>query len=121
MNLPHPRLRAERYPWIWAAVCAVLIIAVASLSLALYSAQRAADVASCINTNLGQRSKPTARDAAAHIGFAQAVDALFDVPPDATDEQRAKVALKFKAEVHAYVRVLLADQRARERTPLGRC
>lgn len=132
-----------------AALCVLLMITVAALALGWYSAARANDavaqaraaatqakqaaqqakavasranqIAACINTDLGKLSKPTAKDAAAHIGFAEAVKSLFDVPPNATAAERVAIAKRFQRQVNHYVDQLVADQRSRERSPLGRC
>lgn len=109
------RVWAEKFPWIWASLTMVLVIAVAGLAVALFR------VEGCINDNLGKRSAPSSQDAAAHIDFAQAVYALFDQPPDATLRERQQIGLTFKAQVHTYVVTLLADQREREENPLGQC
>jgi hypothetical protein len=108
--------------WVLVSIVGALVIAVTVLAVRLAAVSSHADqIASCVNTDLGKRNAPAARDAAAHIAFAKAVKGLFDVPPGATPQQRLQVAEKFQRQVSAYVRVLLADQKAREKNPLGQC
>lgn len=102
------------------ALVVVLMIAVAALVIALVAETRAGNIGNCINTNLGQRSGPTAHDARAHIAFARAVDGLF-LTPSATQAERIAEAARFKVQVQAYVDTLVKDQADRDAHPLGRC
>jgi hypothetical protein len=114
------RRRTERWPFVWAALCMVLLVAIASLSIALSAALSSNKVASCVNHALGQRAATTVSDADAHVLFAQAVLGLF-LTPKATQAQRAHEAEVFKAQVETYVRTLVANQQFRASHPLGRC
>lgn len=103
--------RVER--WIGWATAA---IAVAALTLAIIVGLSGVATANCINTNLGTRSAPSASDAQAHIAFANAVLALFD--PAGSPASRGEA---FKVAATKYKASLVADQDARNATPLGKC
>lgn len=102
-----------------AALVVALMLVVCGLVILLLESQ-VGDIGDCINTNLGQRSAPTARDARAHIAFARAVDGLF-LSPSATQAERIAEGARFKTQVQAYVDTLVKDQADRDAHPLGHC
>lgn len=117
-----PLTRWERFRVIWARVwriaqpiCAV--ISVISLGTAAVGIVLVIQLAICTNTNLGQRSAPSALDAKAHVAFAEAVDDLF-MPTTLTPEQQKT---RIKKQVQTYVNQLIADQDTRNAHPLGKC
>lgn len=132
------RRLAERFPWIWAAICMLLVIGAAALAIGWYGATKASSagshadhVAKCVNTDLGKRNQPASADAAAHIAFAQAqtgfatslVTVLTAPKADGPAAFQAFLGeLKtYEAQVATYARTLAIDQAQRTSNPLGKC
>jgi hypothetical protein len=149
VNEPRRKSWNERMPYVWAGICAFLVLAVAlailiglhGVSAANHStrvaqaattraqaatrvaeaaAHRAQAVAACINTNLGLRAGPANRDSAAIRQFISAVNDLF-LSPAATMAQRQAEAEHFHRVVRDVKATLIADQADKNAHPLGRC
>jgi CHASE1-domain containing sensor protein len=100
------------------ALVVALCIAVAGLALGGVAVSKTATVSQCINDNLGDRNAPSARDAAAHIKFAQALNAVLKAP---TGPQQQTAFAAFERASDEYARTLQDDQKLRDQHPLGRC
>jgi hypothetical protein len=112
-----PVLERTRTDRIWDYVLRVCApISVAALTLAVLVGLSGVATANCINTNLGTRSAPSARDAQAHIDFADAVLALYDTSLSGPDRSK-----RFHDAVARYKQMLIANQDARNAKPLGKC
>lgn len=110
-----------------------LVVALVAIISASHAGSQAKNAVGCVNSVLGDRNGPTAKDAAAHIAFAQAdkrfSDALADVLilPNGSQAQRDAydrfviAARRKKLADDTYVKVLVDDQRTRNSQPLGRC
>lgn len=144
MRVPPPVLsRRDRIERIIMRVCGV--VSVAAFVLAAVAGIASASIATCVNTNLGTRSAPSAADAQAHIDEANALvayittqgknaSALLAVllaPPDQQPDLYAKFLQEFQegqkvsaaalATTTKWAQVLAADQDTRNRNPLGHC
>jgi hypothetical protein len=135
-------------PWAVATtVAAFAMIAVGALTAALISvstsnsaaiqakgaAQRATDLANCVNNVLGERQKindtpALLEQANADAAWARAIVTAVSLPKDAGPHQRAAATTQFIAAVNDYAmatadvsRILAAHQRARLAHPLGKC
>lgn len=114
-------------------VIAALVTAIAALVTSSSAGHQAKATANCVNNVLGDRNGPSARDAAAHIAFAQAdkrfSDALAAVllQPRGSQAQRDAYATFIEAAGtkkvadDKYVQILIADQNVRDAKPFGRC
>lgn len=120
-------MRRSTLLWALTGLCAVLIALAGVLVVAVLALEgeksansHASAVANCVNTDLATRNAPSSKDSAAHIAFAKAVEGLF-LPADATPAQRAAELELFERQIQAYVVTLVADQKTRAATPLGKC
>jgi xanthosine utilization system XapX-like protein len=114
-------------------VVAGMVVALVALVTATDAGAQAKTTAECVNSVLGDRNGPSARDAAAHIAFAKADKRFSDtlaavlILPNGSQAQRDAydefvVASRQKKEAaRVYTRVLVADQKARDAKPLGEC
>lgn len=114
-------------------IIAGLVISIVALASSNTAGKRAVATANCVNDVLQNRNGPSAKDAAAHITYAAAdqkfSDALAKVltlPPKSQAQRDAyrlfvKAARDKKAADDIYVRVLTADQKARNAKPFGKC
>lgn len=129
--------------WRQAAAGTTVIVLIGGLIVALITSHSATSTATgaardakgavtCVNNTLGQRNKPSAKDAAAHIAFAEA-DKAYDsalvtvlVTPKGPGQLSAFKAFVLAAQNKraadlAYVKQLRADQEYRADHPLGLC
>lgn len=126
---PEPKLtRKEKIRYVVATVLGIAGVAglVLGIVLAVIS-----PTASCVNSNLGQRNKPSAADAAAHIAAARDqlvwVDSLASVltapkAAQATDYAAFLTELTtYGAQLTTYISSLTTDQDTRNAHPLGHC
>ena len=137
------RTKHERFWDVVQKVCAV--ISVIALATAVVTIVLVFQLAVCTNTNLGQRSAPSQKDALAHIAYATSQgelakaqnvtsSALFKLLTAPKDDQASDyaqfitafaasqiIARKSQAATDAYTDQLTADQAARNSHPLGKC
>lgn len=102
----------------WAALAAVLLIALGGTGLAYL---HAGGVANCLNNILKTRNGPATADNRSNLRWATEVERLISTPSNAPlPVQKAAVA-RFRAETRTHARVLAADQKVRDASPLGAC
>lgn len=102
----------------WAALAAVLLVALGGATLAYLHASATAN---CVNAILASRNGPSTRDAEAHIAWAKAVKAAVNTPPSASRAQQEAAGAALRAATSRYFVVLVADQKVRAQHPLGAC
>lgn len=100
-------------------VCSAL--AVVALVISVYATQQAWNTSQCVNRILGGRAPVSTQDARAHIAFARALDALFQVSATEPKAEQAAAVARFKTAVDNYAHVLASDQAYRDNHPLGQC
>lgn len=107
-----------RYIKWWAALAAVLLIALGGTTLAYL---HAGGVADCLNNILKTRNGPSTADNRSNLRWASEVERLMNLSPTAPlPVQRAAVA-RFKRETRLHTAILAADQKVRDESPLGQC
>jgi ribosomal protein S15P/S13E len=106
----------------------VLLVALGGVSLAwvaqgaaLRASENAKSTAQCVNSILATRNRPSAADARSQISFAESVLTALTLPSTLTPPEQQAALTALVTEVRSHVNTLIADQKARDSHPLGKC
>jgi hypothetical protein len=106
----------------------VLLVALGGVSLAwvaqgaaLRASENAKGTATCVNSILATRNSPAAADARSQIAFAESVLTALTLPQNLTTTEQQAALTALVTEVRNHVTTLVADQKARDAHPLGKC
>lgn len=120
-----PKAKIDKVIWPWFALCVVLVIACAGLTLGYLGERNAAQAksqslatAQCVNTVLSLRQAPAAQDSAIYSELWGSVGALLNAQAGAAQQQAYASFLALLAKDQP---TLNANQIFRQQHPLGRC
>jgi ribosomal protein S15P/S13E len=112
-------MRRVLAPWI--AISVVLIVACGALVIGLFATSASYRTAKCVNHILGTRNQPAVKDNRSQIQFAESVLTAITLPSTLTPPEQQAALTALVTEVRSHVNTLIADQKARDSHPLGKC